>query len=42
MPIKLQPGKTYAVWFNRGQFTNFRDTENNAAIPYLLVFETKK
>jgi len=42
MPVKLQPGRTYLLWFNRGQFNSFRDTENNPAVPYMLVFETRK
>jgi hypothetical protein len=42
MPVKLQPGKTYVLWFNRGQYNSFRDTGNNPAIPYMLVFETRK
>ncbi|MFA5189489.1 MAG: Ig-like domain-containing protein [Verrucomicrobiia bacterium] len=41
-PVKLQPGKTYVLWFNRGKFNSFRDTANNPAVPYLLVFQTKK
>ena len=42
VPVKLQPGKSYVLWFNRGQYNSFRDTGNNPAIPYMLVFETKK
>ena len=42
MPVKLEPGKTYVVWINRGQFNSFRDTRNNPSPPYLLVFETRK
>jgi RNA polymerase sigma-70 factor (ECF subfamily) len=42
MPVKLQPGRTYVVWFNHGQFMNFRDGQHNSAVPYLLVFETRK
>jgi hypothetical protein len=42
MPVKLEPGKTYVIWLNRGQFQNFRDTQRNSAVPYLLVFQTKK
>jgi RNA polymerase sigma-70 factor (ECF subfamily) len=42
VPVKLEPGKTYVLWFNRGQFNGFRDTENNPAVPYQLVFATKK
>jgi hypothetical protein len=41
IPVKLAPGKTYVLWFNRGQFNSFRDTDNNPAVPYLLVFQTK-
>jgi hypothetical protein len=42
MPVKLEPGKAYVIWCNRGQNNSFRDTGNNPAVPYLLVFETKK
>ena len=42
MPVKLEPGKTYVLWFNRAQFNAFRDAQNNPSVPYLLVFETKK
>lgn len=42
VPVKLEPGKTYVLWFNRGQFNSFRDTENNPSVPYQLVFSTKK
>jgi len=42
VPVKLEPGKTYVVWFNRGQFNSFRDAENNPSVPYLLVFSTRK
>lgn len=41
-PVKLQSGKTYVLWFNRGKFNSFRDTDNNPAVPYLLVFQTRK
>ncbi len=42
MPVKLEPGKTYVLWFNLGQFNSFRDTENHPAVPYMLVFQTMK
>ncbi|MBE0540322.1 MAG: Ig-like domain-containing protein [Verrucomicrobia bacterium] len=42
VPVKLEPGKTYVLWFNHGQFNSFRDTENNPAVPYQLVFATRK
>ncbi len=40
-PVKLEPGKTYVLWFNQGRFNSFRDNDNNPAVPYLLVFQTK-
>jgi hypothetical protein len=42
MPVKLEPGKTYVLWFNRGQFNSFRDAQNNSSIPYQLVFQTRR
>ena len=41
MPVNLEPGKTYVLWFNRGQFNAFRDTQKNPSVPYQLVFETR-
>jgi RNA polymerase sigma-70 factor (ECF subfamily) len=41
-PVKLQPGRTYVVWFNHGQFMNFKDTSGKYSWPYELVFETKQ
>lgn len=41
-PVKLEPGKTYVLWFNRGKYNAFRDTGNRSAVPYQLVFQTKK
>lgn len=40
-PVRLEPGKTYVMWFNRGQYNAFRDTDNHPAVPYQLVFKTK-
>jgi hypothetical protein len=42
VPVTLEPEKTYVLWFNRGKFNSFRDTNNNPAVPYLLVFRTGK
>ena len=42
LPVKLEPGKAYVIWVNRGQYNSFRDTQNTPAVPYLLVFETRK
>jgi hypothetical protein len=41
VPVKLEPGKTYVLWFNRAQFNSFRDTQKNPAVPYQLVFKTR-
>jgi hypothetical protein len=41
LPVKLRPGKTYAIWLNSQKFGNFKDTEGHPALPYLLVFRTK-
>jgi hypothetical protein len=40
--VKLEPEKTYAIWVNTEKFGNFKDTEGRSAVPYLLVFRTKK
>jgi len=40
--VKLEPGKTYAIWLNSENHNSFRDTDNNPAVPYLLVFQTRK
>jgi RNA polymerase sigma-70 factor (ECF subfamily) len=42
IPVKLEPGKTYAILFNSEKDKNFKDTKGQSAMPYLLVFETKK
>ena len=39
-PVKLEPGRTYAIWLNSENFNAFRDLDNNPAIPYLLTFHT--
>jgi hypothetical protein len=42
LPVKLEAGKTYAIWVNGEKFLNFKDTRGTSAVPYLLVFNTKK
>jgi hypothetical protein len=43
LPVKLEAGKTYAVWINFAEkFENFKDTDGRVAVPYQLVFKTKK
>jgi serine/threonine protein kinase/tetratricopeptide (TPR) repeat protein len=38
--VRLEPGQTYAWWLNSEQFKNFRDRAGQAAVPYLLTFQT--
>ncbi len=40
--IALEPEKSYALWLNSERFQNFRDSNNQPAVPYLLVFRTAK
>jgi hypothetical protein len=40
LPVKLEPGKVYAIWLNSAKFTNFKDADGHSAVPYLLVFRT--
>ncbi len=42
LPVKLSPGKLYAVWINYEEARNFRDSEGKPALPYLLIFQTQK
>jgi len=42
LPVKLEPGKTYAIWVNSEKFVNFKDTDGKSAVPYLLVFKTRQ
>jgi serine/threonine protein kinase len=41
LPVRLVPGKVYALWLNSEQRNNFKDREGRAALPYLLIFETR-
>jgi serine/threonine protein kinase len=42
LPVKLKPGRVYAIWLNSGKFHDFKDTDGQPAVPYLLIFETRK
>ena len=42
LPVKLEPGRTYALMLNSEKYTNFKDVKGNSALPYLLIFETRK
>jgi len=39
--VKLEPNKNYGVWLNSQNFHGFKDVNGHAAVPYLLVFQTK-
>lgn len=41
-PVRLEAGRTYAILFNSEKHKNFMDSRRIAAMPYLLVFETRK
>ncbi len=42
LPVKLEAGKTYAIFCNSPRFHNFKDEDGSPAVPYMLVFRTKK
>jgi Big-like domain-containing protein len=42
LPVKLEPGKVYGFWLNSQKFRNFKDADGRSAVPYLLIFRTKK
>jgi RNA polymerase sigma-70 factor (ECF subfamily) len=39
-PVRLEPGRTYVIWFNTEQQDAFRDTKQRPAVPYRLEFAT--
>lgn len=42
MPVTLEPGKKYVVWFNTENYQNFKDRDGRPAVPHLLTFTTRK
>jgi hypothetical protein len=42
IPVRLEGGRTYALWLNTAERDAFRDASGRPAVPYLLVFQTKK
>jgi hypothetical protein len=42
LPVKLEPDRTYAIWLNSQRFRNFRGANGQPAVPYLLVFKTRR
>jgi len=41
LPVRLQPGRSYAIWVNDATNHNFRDGTGLEAVPYLLTFRTR-
>lgn len=41
LPVKLEPGRSYVVWLNSGEFQLFRDLEGTAAEPLRWTFTTR-
>jgi RNA polymerase sigma-70 factor (ECF subfamily) len=42
VPVRLQPGRTYATWINADDSDDFQDRDGTPAVPYLLVFQTRR
>jgi hypothetical protein len=42
MCFVASPGRKYEIWFNRGQFMNFRSVEGVSAEPYRLIFNVRR
>jgi hypothetical protein len=42
MPVKLEAGKKYTVWFNTANYQNFKDADGRPAEPHLLTFTTRE
>ena len=42
VPVKLEPGKTYAMGINGGRFNNFKDAGGTPSLPSSLAFRTRK
>jgi RNA polymerase sigma-70 factor (ECF subfamily) len=42
LPVRLQPGKVYPIWLNSEYQHDFKDREGRSAVPYLLIFETRR
>ena len=41
-PVRLQPGWVYALWLNSETLQGFKNAAGQPALPYLLIFETRK
>lgn len=40
LPVKLEPGRFYALWLNSDTAKHFQDTNGTPSVPYLLSFTT--
>ncbi|MCP4148424.1 MAG: Ig-like domain-containing protein [bacterium] len=41
-PVKLEPNTKYILWINSHKLIGFKDKTGNPAIPFILVFKTRK
>jgi hypothetical protein len=42
LPVSLDAGRTYGLWINSKEHDSFRDKWQQPAVPYLLVFSTRR
>jgi RNA polymerase sigma-70 factor (ECF subfamily) len=42
LPVKLEPGRVYTLWLNDETHREFKDAGGQPALPYLLIFETRR
>ena len=42
LPVQLESGKVYAIWINSDNHHAFQDRDGRSAMPYLLIFETRR
>ena len=42
LKVKLEAGRTYAYWLNHAEARNFTSSAGQPAVPYLLIFQTRK
>lgn len=41
LPVRLQPGRIYALWLNHEPHMTFQSMDHVPSMPYLLVFKTR-
>jgi hypothetical protein len=42
LPVRLKAGTLYATWLNSDYHQDFKDREGRPAVPYLLIFQTRR